>query len=747
MTANASPTSTESGLNADAPSFTPRTGNNNDGVSGAPLDDQQRVNPTVKTEHGSILDILKSHGLDPSDAATAAQLRDILGQHQLRDILGQQDGRLNESVRGNNANNDDNASVSTTGSVLKEGDTCYYKFLNNKFKEAFIINIEEDGKYKIQIDGHGEFLVPRTTLFKREDVPPEHFPRSRLFDEEDEDTSSRRLHDEMYDDDYRGGRDGMYGSHDYGSRGYTSHRHGRHDTDPFGGRSCTTFTRTVTGVSLRNTPRRQNELAHASVFGVKKEERGRTPDQRIKSRSNILNQAPKNILTPNNIASLLNAEDMDSFDIGKEQQSIQSKMYSLYQYCKTFDLAAIFWVPLKIDLDDKSCMDAGRPKISLLTDYHSKMLQGPKSIKLISNYLDWAAIWMSEEDLESMSIATTALSKMMDSSLTELVISDLQQVEEKYHTAPMKLLFAIQRIIVSNQSAIDALQNYVRAFDIRSFPGEDVTLAITRILAVVRMLGSANLPENVFELILGGFSHSSSDIFNSTAGTLRTTVSSSLLGGDIFNKSDAIPTIQTMCTDLETLYLGEMAKKMWPGIGQPGSSSFVVQPGDAARNNEEVEEYNIYKAEFSSTRRSHPLPFEEWIKTAECNNCGEIGHIASTCGKPRRRTGSRGRRRRTPRTPRTPRQERTPDDQNDREQDGRRQDRAPSGRQQGRRQVRFERAFAAFREMVLEPSDNEASTQDEGASDEESASDDNESDARITYTCAQVRAGFNALKE
>jgi hypothetical protein len=49
--------------------------------------------------------------------------------------------------------------------------------------------------------------------------------------------------------------------------------------------------------------------------------------------------------------------------------------------------------------------------------------------------------------------------------------------------------------------------------------------------------------------------------------------------------------------------------------------------------------------------------------------------------------------------------------------------------------------------MVLEPSDDEASTQDEGAFDEESASDDSESDARITYTCAQVRAGFNALKE
>ena len=764
MTANSSPTSGDSGLNAGAPAFTPG-GNNNDGVPDAPqpgIGDQQRVDPNVKAEHGSILELLARAGLDPSDPSTAAQLRDILGP---------QEERPDEYVRSNDVRNDDNASVSTMGSTLREralgeGSICYYKsYLNNNYKETIIIAIE-NGKCRIRIDGN-EFLVPRNTLFKRENVPPEHFPpsrpRSRLFEDEDEDASSRHR-DGMYGD-HHGGHDDMYGDHgsrDYGSRGYTSNRHGRdgrrHDTDPFGGRSCNTFTRAVTGVSLRNTPRKEDELLQTSVFGVKKEERGKTQGQRIKSRANILIQAPRNILSPNNIATLLNTEDADNFDVGEEQQGIQSKMYEAHQYFQNYDLASIFTVPIKINLNDKSCMDPDHPKINLLTDYHNKMLQGQMGIKLICKYLDWAELWLSEEDLESVSIATSALSKMMNSALTELVISDLQQVEQKYHSAPMKLLFAIQRITVCNQAAIDALQNYVRVFDIRSFPGQDVTLAITRILAVVRMLGNTNLPENVFELILGGFSHSSSDTFNSSAIMLRTSVSSSILGRDIFNdRSNAIQTIQTMCTDLERLYLGEKTSNKWPGIGQQGSSSFVVQPGDAARNDEDDrlrEEYNIYKAEFPSNRRSRALPFEEWIKTAKCNNCGEKGHIASTCTKPRRQTqGGRTERRRRPgnRTPRnrehTPRQderERTPR-QNEHEQDGRRQDRVPPGRQQERR--RFDRAFAAFRDMVLEPSDDEASTQDEGASDEESESDDNESDARITYTCAQVRAGFNALKE
>jgi hypothetical protein len=76
------------------------------------------------------------------------------------------------------------------------------------------------------------------------------------------------------------------------------------------------------------------------------------------------------------------------------------------------------------------------------------------------------------------------------------------------------LCFVINRMVVRNQEAKDALDTYLKTFDITAFPGENVPIACLRLKAVAQALGNDDLPKNIGQSILEGFSKSSTDTFN-----------------------------------------------------------------------------------------------------------------------------------------------------------------------------------------------------------------------------------------
>jgi hypothetical protein len=67
-------------------------------------------------------------------------------------------------------------------------------------------------------------------------------------------------------------------------------------------------------------------------------------------------------------------------------------------------------------------------------------------------------------------------------------------------------------MIVHNQEAWDALEEYVKTFDIRDFPGDNVPTACLKLKAVVAVLGD-KLPSNAVRRILKGFAHASTESF------------------------------------------------------------------------------------------------------------------------------------------------------------------------------------------------------------------------------------------
>jgi hypothetical protein len=92
----------------------------------------------------------------------------------------------------------------------------------------------------------------------------------------------------------------------------------------------------------------------------------------------------------------------------------------------------------------------------------------------------------------------------MESTLQAKVESDLKCLPVHQRGAITMLCFIIKRMVIRNQEAWDALKDYIKTFDIRSFPGKNVPTACLKLKAVVTVLGD-RLPSNAVCAILEGF--------------------------------------------------------------------------------------------------------------------------------------------------------------------------------------------------------------------------------------------------
>jgi hypothetical protein len=187
------------------------------------------------------------------------------------------------------------------------------------------------------------------------------------------------------------------------------------------------------------------------------------------------------------------------------------------------------------------------------------------------------------------------------------------------------LCFIIKCMVICNQEAWDALEEYVKTFDIRSFPGENVPTACLKLKAVITVLGD-RLPSNAVHAILEGFACASTKSFalvcDSKIAMQRDSIHASLVA-----KQTLCSQVTLMLNDLEQKYqqLITTAKK-WEGVGRIGETLTQNSSFNTAIEQEGMEQ--SYAAYVKS--KSH-LPFEEWAKTQICHHCGKKGHVCPLC--------------------------------------------------------------------------------------------------------------------
>ena len=172
-------------------------------------------------------------------------------------------------------------------------------------------------------------------------------------------------------------------------------------------------------------------------------------------------------------------------------------------------------------------------------------------------------------------------------------------------------------MVIKNQESLDALENYIKTFDITKFPGKNVPIACLRLKAVAKALGTNDLPKNVIRKVLEGFSKSSTKSFTEFCAS-QIALRRSSLAQDIVRNTLLYSQLVSVLTNLENSYLELIGGNLWAGVGHPGldqhGSSFVVTKENKAK------------------ALRDGMPWEEWVrKYAKCNHCGKIGHIRPDC--------------------------------------------------------------------------------------------------------------------
>jgi hypothetical protein len=100
----------------------------------------------------------------------------------------------------------------------------------------------------------------------------------------------------------------------------------------------------------------------------------------------------------------------------------------------------------------------------------------------------------------------------MEVTLRAEVESDLLGLPVNHRGAINMLCFIIKRLIIRNQEAWDAFEDYVKTYDICNFPGKNVLTACLKLKAIINVLGDKT-PSNAVCTILKGFFHAFTDTF------------------------------------------------------------------------------------------------------------------------------------------------------------------------------------------------------------------------------------------
>jgi hypothetical protein len=155
----------------------------------------------------------------------------------------------------------------------------------------------------------------------------------------------------------------------------------------------------------------------------------------------------------------------------------------------------------------------------LLVKNATKFLNAIKDWQHLNDkkYFEWQEFivrYGTTNELESNSWLEDTLLLSMDKNLRYEIESDMSGFPQNKQRAITMLCCIIKRMVVKNQEAKDALESYIKEFDITKFPGENVPSACLWLKAVAKALGNNDLPSNVIFKILEGFAKSSTKAFN-----------------------------------------------------------------------------------------------------------------------------------------------------------------------------------------------------------------------------------------
>jgi hypothetical protein len=320
------------------------------------------------------------------------------------------------------------------------------------------------------------------------------------------------------------------------------------------------------------------------------------------------------------ISRILTSNYENSYDVATDALSSQTIIQGINWYIIQYDFLSIIMIPHGIS-------SAFTPtSINSLTKWlHAIDVFDRLEDHRYSAWQEFILRHGTDVEIKSNDWLKGTLLQFMEVTLCAEGESDLQGLPVNHRGAVTMLCFIIKRLINCNQEAWDALEDYVKTFDICNFPGKNVPTAFLKLKAVINVLGDKT-PSNAIRTILEGFAHASTDTFTDVCKS-KIAMRSDSIYTSLLDKVPLCSQVSLTLDNLEQKYQQLITANKWEGVGHVGMDNHNKSAFKATANpDNEEQSYATYV-----NNKATLLKFDKWAKYQTCHHCGNKGHIRPNC--------------------------------------------------------------------------------------------------------------------
>ncbi len=233
-----------------------------------------------------------------------------------------------------------------------------------------------------------------------------------------------------------------------------------------------------------------------------KQDRDADPISCKKTREKVVKLLDTKI-SAGNLSCMLTSVEANEYDVAADALSWQTILKSIRCFCTQYNMTSLIMSPQGVDLSKPCHVTKATRFNNAIEDWH-KLSD--------ADYFAWQEVVLQHGtniELESDNWLDNLLHLSMEKILYSEIESDLNIFPKHQHGSVTTLCCIIKLMVVRNQETQDALENYIKTFDITKFPGKNVPVTCLRLKAVARALEERNRPTNAVQRVLEGFAKSS----------------------------------------------------------------------------------------------------------------------------------------------------------------------------------------------------------------------------------------------
>jgi hypothetical protein len=318
-------------------------------------------------------------------------------------------------------------------------------------------------------------------------------------------------------------------------------------------------------------------------------------------------------------------------DLGSAMIGVKTMMEDVREFAAQYDLSYVCEIPLVRDLFNESELAMCTDFKNLLSDYMVFDERYVRKYQEVVNVRGFAV------DVESSRWLQAVLEKSMEPTL-------LVRVKQRFSTFSTEergglSMFCVVANMVAKPSFefIETGQNWIKAFKLSDFSGENVPVANSRFKAVVEALDAAPgaLPPTTIEKYLKGMTHCGCDEFKILVSSLIGSYNNPM--DRIKERFSTATILDQFSTALEEKYSALVIDKEWSGATSKGSV-FAAEKGLDRRRDEDDRRNGRFDRRYDGVdrrrdgddrrndrhQRKHKYPSREaWFDAQICAKCGK----------------------------------------------------------------------------------------------------------------------------